>query len=180
MSIGNKIDKILQETKYQIGDKGGIICLGAAMVIGSTAMITAPTWMGWGIGEAADQIPYFRDAIPKGIEYIANIATQHQTNISTYLTGNLDKVGAATGFFGNLLLLNKGIAAIIHKFETDYRIVKHYDTEWTLIEKRHVNALLEKQTQEIEHETYLTQERTKKIELDILHEKQRYTKPDKK
>ena len=50
-------------------------------------------------GEVLDWIPYISNAIPQGIAYVGNAFTDTDSTQRTVelLSGNLDKVGAATG-----------------------------------------------------------------------------------
>ena len=64
------------------------------------AGIAISTLVGAAAGQVCDWIPYVSHAIPEGIAYVANAFTDGDTmqQATEYLEGNLDKVGAATGF----------------------------------------------------------------------------------
>ena len=71
---------------------------GITELLEGTIRTIGPILLGAGLGELADKTPYFKDAIPYGLDCLRYIFTTHQTEINIYLTGNLDKIGAGLGF----------------------------------------------------------------------------------
>lgn len=61
------------------------------------------TAFGLVVGEMFDRLPYLDNIIPEGIAYIGNAFTEQDTVKKTtdYLYGNIDKIGAASGFIGS-------------------------------------------------------------------------------
>jgi len=75
---------------------------GAAVVMAGAVIASAAAGSAFGAigGEILDHIPYLKRAIPEGIGYLANyINPESAEKATTALKGNLDKIGAALGFF---------------------------------------------------------------------------------
>jgi hypothetical protein len=109
MSVGSGIDNLLDNVREYGGEAVKYGMLGTTFLIGSALIVSAPILLGAGIGELFDNMPYFRQAIPKGIELIADSLSSHESHISEHLSGNLDKVGASIGFVSNIFSLGKSL-----------------------------------------------------------------------
>ena len=98
--LADLFEEYLKRKNFGCLTLSGLGCLGVSGLV--ILVSTGGALLGGLTGEICDNTPYIYSAIPEGIGNLARyfVDSKYVTEATSYMTGNLDKLGAAFGFIG--------------------------------------------------------------------------------